>query len=65
MDHPDPVNVGTFETRWKHDGPRVTTVTRMEALRRQKATTVMRMASPTLTGHAFEAFQDGAHSTGP
>ena len=33
---PIPVTVGTFETRGKHKEPKVTTVTRMAALRRQK-----------------------------
>ena len=32
---PIPVTVGTFEARRQHEGPKVTTVTRMEALRLQ------------------------------
>ena len=32
---PIPVTVGTVETRRKHEEPKVTTVTRMAALRRQ------------------------------
>ena len=33
---PIPVTVGPFEARRQHEGPKVTTVTRMEALRLQK-----------------------------
>ena len=33
---PIPVTVGNFEAGREHEGPKVTTVTRMQALRRQK-----------------------------
>ena len=60
---PIPVTVGTFEARRQHEGPKVATVTRMEALRLQKTTTATRMA--TLTGlipvpvATFEAYHGG------
>ena len=56
---PIPVTVGTFEARRQHEGPKVTTVTRMEALRAPKTTTVTRMATLTrlisVTVGTFEA----------
>ena len=41
-----PVSVDAFETRRRHIGPKVTTVTRKAAVRRQKTMTVTRMATP-------------------
>ena len=65
---PIPVTVGTFEARRQHEGPKVTTVTRMEALRLQKTTTVTRMATLTgltpVTVGTFEAYHGGGDGGG-
>ena len=60
---PIPVTVGTFEARRQHEGPKVTTVTRMEAFAAPKTTTVTRMATLTglipVTVGTFEAYHGG------
>ena len=45
-DHLIPVSLGTFAMRRKHDGLKVTTVTRMATLGRQAMTKVTVMATP-------------------
>ena len=66
---PIPVAVGTFDTRRKHEEPKVTTVTRMAALRRQKTTTVPRIATSSgpipVTAGTLEKFGLGRGGTIP
>ena len=60
---PIPVTVGTFEARRQHEGPKVTTIVRMEALRLQKRRQLGGMATLTglipVTVGTFEAYPGG------
>ena len=60
---PIPVTVGTFEARRQHEGPKVTTVTRMEALQLQKRRQLRGWRPLTglipVTVGTFEAYHGG------
>ena len=51
---PIPVTVGTFEMRRKHEETKVTTDTRMEALRRQKRRQLRGSRSPGSPSRGIE-----------